>query len=194
MNNITPIEALITDTVQKFETDLCRAVAKVYDEDEIITDVEVNITLETANPEDVIEDAVQNFREKMRVLDKIFGEGSAQEMSEELEDMLQKDLRKDLIPNDKTLEALRKGMLVHPMPKEPMVDDGKESRPYMPPVVKNARTKALECLIMRLIAYGAPAEFFTGKSEKEIMEGLATLLKMHMEAVNLARKILRKDR
>lgn len=71
MNNITPIEALITDTVQKFETDLCRAVAK---------------------------------------------------------------------------------------------------------------------------AYGAPAEFFTGKSEKEIMEGLATLLKMHMEAVNLARKILRKDR
>ena len=30
MNNITPIEALITDTVQKFETDLCRAVAKAY--------------------------------------------------------------------------------------------------------------------------------------------------------------------
>lgn len=193
MNNITPIEALITDTVRKFKGDLCRAVAKAYDEDEIITDVEVNITLETASPEDVIEDAVQNFREKMRVLDKIFGEGSAQEMSEELEDMLQKDLRKDLIPNSKTLEALRKGMLAHPMPKEPMVDDGKEYRPYTPPV-NNARTKALERVILRLQECGAPAEFFVGKSDDEIMEGLATLLKMHMEAVNLARKILRKDR
>lgn len=193
MNNITPIEELITDTVRKFEKDLCRAVAKAYDEDEIITDVEVNITLETASPEDVIEDAVQNFREKMRVMDKIFGEGSAQEMSEELEDMLQKDLRKDLIPNNKTLEALRKGMLAHPMPKEPMVGDGKEYRPYTPPV-NNARTKALEHLITQLQGRGAPAEFFVGKSGEEIMEGLATLLKMHMEAVKLARKILRKDR
>ena len=56
------------------------------------------------------------------------------------------------------------------------------------------KRQALERVILRLQECGAPAEFFVGKSDDEIMEGLATLLKMTMEAVNLARKIRRKDR
>lgn len=187
MNNTTLIETLIADTVQKFEEDLCREVAKAYDEGEIIAGVEVEIELETDNLEDVIDDAVQKLRKEMSFVDTIFDEDRAEELRKGLEDALKKNLRKDLLPNAKTLEALRNGILVHPTPKEPMVDDGKEYRPYTPPV-NNAGTKALERLISQLQEHGAPAEFFVGKSGEDIMEGLATLLKMHTEAVNLARK------
>lgn len=62
----------------------------------------------------------------------------------------------------KTVAALRRGVLEHGIPDEPMVDDGEELRPCWHGGPLNGGGKVFERLIRDLEAAGAPADFFRG--------------------------------
>ena len=89
----------------------------------------------------------------------------------------------------KTVAALRRGVLEHGIPDEPMVDDGEELRPCRHGGPLNGRGKAFERLIRDLEAAGAPADFFRGKCYQEVLRDIADVLQIEKLANEAARMV-----
>lgn len=79
---------------------------------------------------------------------------------------MRQQLREDPIPNEKTLAALRKGVLEHGIPDGLMIDDGEKVRPCWRGGPMNSRGKMVERLMRDLEAAGALVEVFKGKSRR----------------------------
>lgn len=89
----------------------------------------------------------------------------------------------------KTVAALRRGVLEHGVPDEPMVDDGEELRPCWHGGPLNGGGKAFERLIRDLEAAGAPADFFRGKCYQEVLRDIADALQIEKLANEAARMV-----
>ena len=104
---------------------------------------------------------------------------------------MRRQLREDLIPNEKTLAALRKGVLEHGIPDGLMIDDGEKVRPCRRGGPMNSRGKMVERLMRDLESAGAPVEVFNGKSGAEIMDELVKILKMYNSSLKMAKEAQR---
>ena len=89
----------------------------------------------------------------------------------------------------KTVAALRRGVLEHGIPDEPMVDDGEELRPCWHGGPLNGGGKVFERLIRDLEAAGAPADFFRGKCYQEVLRDIADVLQIEKLANEAARMV-----
>ena len=89
----------------------------------------------------------------------------------------------------KTVAALRRGVLEHGIPDEPMVDDGEELRPCWHGGPLNGGGKAFERLIRDLEAAGAPADFFRGKCYQDVLRDIADVLQIEKLANEAARMV-----
>ena len=116
------------------------------------------------------------------------GADTAQKTADEFADRMRQQLREDLIPNEKTLAALRKGVLEHGIPDGLMIDDGEKVRPCWRGGPMNSRGKMVERLMRDLEAAGALVEVFNGKSGAEIMDELVKLLKMYSVSLEIAKE------
>ena len=85
--------------------------------------------------------------------------------------------------------ALRRGVLEHGIPDEPMVDDGEELRPCWHGGPLNGVGKAFERLIRDLEAAGAPADFFRGKCYQDVLRDIADVLQIEKLANEAARMV-----
>ena len=88
--------------------------------------------------------------------------------------------------HEKTLAALRRGVLEHGIPGEPMVDDGEELWPVRP---ADFNGKAIEHVIRLLKEKGAPADFFRGKCYQEVLRDIADVLQIEKLANEAARMV-----
>jgi hypothetical protein len=184
-DKLTGVEKSIHAAVETFQKNLCREMAKRLDEGKLILDMETEVSFTTANVDEFIEEQIQELCGTLKLMEETLGADTAQKTEDEFAERMRRQLREDLIPNEKTLAALRKGVLEHGIPDGLMIDDGEKVRPM------NSRGKMVERLMRDLEAAGAPVEVFNGKSGAEIMDELVKILKMYNSSLKMAKETQR---
>ena len=119
-------------------------------------------------------------------LERIERDEATQHSPDKCSRMTQMDLH---AADGKTVAALRRGVLEHGIPDEPMVDDGEELRPCWHGGPLNGGGKAFERLVLDLKAAGAPDEFFEGKCHQEVLRDIADVLQIEKLANEAAQMI-----
>ena len=119
-------------------------------------------------------------------LERIERDEATQHSPDKCSRMTQMDLH---AADGKTVAALRRGVLEHGIPDEPMVDDGEELRPCWHGGPLNGGGKAFERLIRDLEAAGAPADFFRGKCYQDVLRDIADVLQIEKLANEAARMV-----
>lgn len=174
--------------METFQKNLCREMAKRLDEGRLIIDMETEVSFTTADVDEFIEEQIQELCVTLQPMEETLGADTAQKTADEFADRMRRQLREDLIPNEKTLAALRKGVLEHGIPDGLMIDDGEKVRPCWRGGPMNSRGKMVERLMRDLEAAGAPVEVFEGKSGAEIIDELVKLLKMYSVSLEIAKE------
>ena len=190
-DKLTGVEKSIHAAVETFQKNLCREMAKRLDEGRLIIDMETEVSFTTANVDEFIEEQIQELCGTLKPMEETLGADTAQETADEFADRMRRQLREDLIPNEKTLAALRKGVLEHGIPDGLMIDDGEKVRPCRCGGPMNSRGKIAERLMRDLEAAGAPVEVFNGKSGAEILDELVKILKMYNSSLKMAKEAQR---
>ena len=188
-NKLTGVEKSIHAAVETFQKNLCREMAKRLDEGRLILDMETEVSFTTANVDEFIEEQIQELCGTLKPMEEPLGADTAQKTADEFAVRMRRQLREDLIPNEKTLAALRKGVLEHSIPDGLMIDDGEELRPCWHGGPLNGRGKAFERLVLDLKAAGAPDEFFEGKCHQEVLRDIADVLQIEKLANEAAQMI-----
>ena len=116
-------------------------------------------------------------------LERIERDEATQHSPDKCSRMTQMDLH---AADGKTVAALRRGVLEHGIPDEPMVDDGEELRSVRP---TDFHGKAIEHVIRLLKEKGAPADFFRGKCYQEVLRDIADALRIEKLANEAAQMI-----
>ena len=148
-DKLTGVEKSIHAAVETFQKNLCREMAKRLDEGRLIIDMETKVSFTTADVDEFIEEQIQELCVTLQPMEETLGADTAQKTADEFADRMRRQLREDLIPNEKTLAALRKGVLEHGIPDGLMIDDGEKVRPCWRGGPMNSRGKMVE----RLMAY-----------------------------------------
>ena len=126
-DKLTGVEKSIHAAVETFQKNLCREMAKRLDEGRLIIVMETEVSFTTANVDEFIEEQIQELCGTLKPMEETLGADTAQETADEFADRMRRQLREDLIPNEKTLAALRRGCLAHGMPNHnAYVDNGRE--------------------------------------------------------------------
>ena len=188
-NKLTGVEKSIHAAVETFQKNLCREMAKRLDEGRLIIDMETEVSFTTANVDEFIEEQIQELCGTLKPMEETLGADTAQETADEFADRMRRQLREDLIPNEKTLAALRKGVLEHGIPDGLMIDDGEKVRPCRCGGPMNSRGKMAERLMRDLEAAGAPADFFRGKCYQDVLRDIADVLQIEKLANEAARMV-----
>lgn len=188
-DKLTGVEKSIHAAVETFQKNLCREMAKRLDEGKLILDMETEVSFTTANVDEFIEEQIQELCGTLKPMEEPLGADTAQKTADEFAVRMRRQLREDLIPNEKTLAALRKGVLEHSIPDGLMIDDGEELRPCWHGGPLNGRGKAFERLMRDLEAAGAPADFFRGKCYQDVLRDIADVLQIEKLANEAARMV-----
>ena len=188
-DKLTGVEKSIHAAVETFQKNLCREMAKRLDEGKLILDMETEVSFTTANVDEFIEEQIQELCGTLKLMEETLGADTAQKTEDEFAERMRRQLREDLIPNEKTLAALRKGVLEHGIPDGLMIDDGEKVRPCWRGGPMNSRGKMVERLMRDLEAAGAPADFFRGKCYQEVLRDIADVLQIEKLANEAAQMI-----
>ena len=188
-DKLTGVEKSIHAAVETFQKNLCREMAKRLDEGKLILDMETEVSFTTANVDEFIEEQIQELYGTLKPMEETLGADTAQKTEDEFAERMRRQLREDLIPNEKTLAALRKGVLEHGIPDGLMI--GEKVRPCRCGGPMNSRGKIAERLMRDLEAAGAPVEVFNGKSGAEILDELVKILKMYNSSLKMAKEAQR---